>query len=77
MDILIKQELKSLYNMYGEIHSKLNSLEQEVQSLLTEHRELGQELVRLRANEKKLINKIEEELNRSLLPEEIISIINE
>jgi len=77
MNILNKKKLKELYLKYSKIHDKLNFLEKEVQSLLNEHKELSNELNALRDEEKILINKIEEDINRTLLPEEIISIINE
>jgi septation ring formation regulator EzrA len=77
MNILNKKNLKELYLKYSKIHDKLNFLEKEVQSLLNEHKELSNELSTLRDEEKILINKIEEDINRTLLPEEIISIINE
>jgi ElaB/YqjD/DUF883 family membrane-anchored ribosome-binding protein len=69
-------KLRELYVKYNELHAELDKLDQEVQSLLSRQGKLSQELRALRSEEKELINNIEQDLNRSLLPEEIMQIIN-
>lgn len=76
MNIEDQHKLRDLYLKYSEAHSELNKLDQEVHSLLSRQSKLSQELGELRAEEKELINKIEKNLNRRLLPEEIMKIIN-
>jgi predicted nucleic acid-binding Zn-ribbon protein len=69
-------KLRELYVKYNGLHAELDKLDQEVQSLLSRQGKLSQELRALRSEEKELINKIEKSLNRSLLPDEIIQMIN-
>jgi predicted nucleic acid-binding Zn-ribbon protein len=76
MDIKDQTKLKALYLKYAEVHDQLNSLDQEVQTLLSRQSKLSQELSQLRADEKELINKIEKDLNRPILLDEIMQIVN-
>lgn len=69
-------KLRELYVKYNELHAELDKLDQEVHSLLSRQGKLSQELTALRSEEKELINNIEQDLSRSLLPEEIMQIIN-
>jgi|LakMenEpi03Aug12_release.lakeMendotaPanAssembly.Ray.scaffolds.fasta_scaffold3362750_1 hypothetical protein len=71
-----KSKLKQIYQNYSQFHSELNSLENQLQDLLNKQIRVSQELENTRKNEKLLINKIEEDMQRTLTQEELIKIVN-
>lgn len=69
-------KLKEIHQSYSEFHNELNVLESQLQDLLNRQIRVSQELENTRKSEKFLINKIEEEIQRTLTQEELIKIVN-
>jgi hypothetical protein len=69
-------KLKEIHQNYSEFHNELNVLESQLQDLLNRQIRVSQELENTRKSEKFLINKIEEEIQRTLTQEELIKIVN-
>lgn len=69
-------KLKQIHRNYSEFHNELNTLESQLQDLLNRQIRVSQELENTRKNEKLLINKIEEDIQRTLTQEELIKIVN-
>lgn len=71
-----QSKLKQIYQRYSQFHGELNSLENQLQDLLNKQIQVSQELENTRKNEKLLINKIEEDIQRTLTQDELIKIVN-
>lgn len=68
-------KLKEIYSKYQQLHETINSLERETQDLMNRRTALSLELDETRKEEKVLINKIEEQLNRKVTQEDLLEII--
>ena len=64
-----------IYLKYQTLHNTISSLEKETQELMNRRTQLSQELDETRKEEKSLINKIEEKINRKLTQDDLLKII--
>lgn len=69
------EKLKKLTNVYSEVHSALNEIQNEVIRLDTMRSELSEVLKNTRCEEKKIINKLEKTYNKKLKSDDILEII--
>jgi hypothetical protein len=69
------EKLKKLTNVYSEVHSALNEIQNEVTRLATMRHELSEVLKNTRCEEKKIINKLEKTYNKKLKSDDILEII--
>lgn len=75
MEIISSNQLLEIYTKYQSLRSELKSLEDKAQSLANRQAQLSRELDETRKKEKFLINKIEEQLGRTLTQEDLLEII--
>lgn len=71
------KKLREIYLKYQTLHSTINLLEKETTSLMNRRALLSQELEETRTEEKFLINKIEDALNRKVTQDDLLKIIKE
>ena len=77
MQIQHFKKLREIYLKYQNLHSTINLLEKETTSLMNRRALLSQELEETRTEEKFLINKIEDALNRKVTQDDLLKIIKE
>ena len=75
MDTNYISQLKNIYTKYRDIHESIHKLQEESILLETKREALHTELDSTRNQEKVLINKIEESLNRKITQEDLFKII--
>jgi hypothetical protein len=75
MEIQHSKKLREIYLKYQTLHNTISSLEKETQELMNRRTQLSQELDETRKEEKSLINKIEEKINRKLTQDDLLKII--
>lgn len=71
-----KEEIRQLYSKYGELRTRLSSLEEVAKSLADAQIQLHEEMDNTRKAELALINKIEDESNVTVTQEYLLEIIN-
>lgn len=69
-------QLKQLHRQYVNAHNELNRLSVELKRIDEQRQTVRQVLDETRESERVLINKIEEELGKTLTPDDLIEIIN-
>jgi predicted nucleic acid-binding Zn-ribbon protein len=69
-------KLKAIVHSYSSLRGELSQLKHELDLITSRQTQVHQELENTRNEEKSLINKIEEQLNRKLTQEELLQIIN-
>ena len=75
MDKIKSVRIKEIYRKYQVLHDEIHELEQQTKTLMSRRERLSQELEETRNEEKVLINKIEEEIGRSVTQDDLIEII--
>lgn len=69
-------KLKMLFNNYAILRGELSNLKHDLDLITSRQQQVHQELENTRNEEKSLINKIEEQLNRKLTHDDLLQIIN-
>jgi hypothetical protein len=77
MQITHFKKLREIYLKYQTLHNTISLLEKETTSLMNRRALLSQELEETRTEEKFLINKIEDALNRKVTQDDLLKIIKE
>jgi|688.fasta_scaffold1074315_2 hypothetical protein len=70
-----KEELRRIYLRYSEIYEEMKGLEEKALELSNLQRSINQKLSDTREEERATINKIEEELGRSLTQTDLLEMI--
>jgi hypothetical protein len=77
MQIQDFKKLREIYLKYQTLRNTIGNLEKETASLMNRRAILSQELDETRKEEKFLINKIEDALNRKLTQDDLLKIIKD